>query len=136
MSPKPQTFYEDGLGWGPLMAMADIAFYQLPRLVFVLFEKTPLEAGAARKIDGAFSGVAIAINELSRAEVDLRLNEAAAAGGDPQAGRGDPVGRLLRLLLRPAWHTSEVAHNPFCSVHADGSTTLHLPVPESTTTPS
>jgi len=99
---RARRFYEDGLGWRPLSAMDEIAFYQLPGLGFALFERRALEADAGRPIDGAFSGFAIAINERSRADVDTTIAQGRQRRRPRhQAGRGNAVGRLLRLFRRP-----------------------------------
>src|SRR5687768_7416580 len=78
---RARRFYEDGLGWTPLSALDEVAFYQLPGLGFALFERGALEVDAGRPIDGAFSGFAIAINERSKADVDRTIAQAVAAGG-------------------------------------------------------
>jgi hypothetical protein len=122
---RARRFYEDGLGWRPLHALDEVAFYQLPGLAFGLFERKAMEEDARRPIDGTFSGITLAINERSRVAVDALMAQAQAAGG---------------VILKPAhtasWggysgyftdldgHTWEVAHNPNSTIHPDGSTTF------------
>lgn len=122
---RARRFYEQGLGWVPLSALDDVAFYQLPGLGFALFERKALEVDAGRPIDGAFSGFAIAINEPSREAVDATMAQAVAAGG-----------RVTKAAETAAWggysgyfadldgHAWEVAWNPGCVIHPDGSTTF------------
>ena len=62
---RARGFYERGLGWTPLHTADEIAFYQLPGLAFGLFERKALEADANRRIDGAFSGIALAITSAA-----------------------------------------------------------------------
>ena len=123
--PRARRFYEDGLGWRPTSAQEAVCFYQLPGLALGLFGREALAQDARRPIDGGFSGVTIAINERSPADVDRVLAEAAAAGA---------------TILKPAetvfWggysgyfadldgHVWEVAHNPGCRIDPDGSTTF------------
>lgn len=122
---RARRFYEGGLGWRPTSEHEDVCFYQLPGLALGLFGREALAQDARRPIEGGFSGVTIAINQRSPADVDRVLAEAAAAGA---------------TLLKPAetvfWggysgyfadldgHVWEVAHNPGCTIHPDGSTTF------------
>jgi predicted lactoylglutathione lyase len=125
---RARAFYERGLGWTVLNAMEEVAFYQLPGLVFALFERKALEVDANRRIDGVFSGVAVAINQRSRDEVDALFAEAVAAGATIlKAAEETPWGGYSGYFADPDGHAWEVAHNPFCTIHADGSTTFPVP---------
>jgi predicted lactoylglutathione lyase len=122
---RARGFYEQGLGWTPLQAMDEIAFYQLPGLAFGLFERKALEADANRRIDGAFSGIALAINQRSREDVDALFAQAKAAGGEIlKAAEETSWGGYSGYFADLDGHTWEVAHNPFCIIHPDGSTTF------------
>jgi catechol 2,3-dioxygenase-like lactoylglutathione lyase family enzyme len=122
---RARAFYERGLGWTALNALEDVAFYQLPGLVFALFERKALEGDANRRIDGAFSGMALAINQRSRGEVDALFAEALAAGATIlKAAEETPWGGYSGYFADPDGHAWEVAHNPFCTIHDDGSTTF------------
>lgn len=122
---RARQFYEGGLGWRPLQALDEVAFYQLPGLAFGLFQKQALEQDARRTVDGGFSGITLAINERNRTDVDRVFAEAEAAGAT-----------ILKPPTEVFWggysgyfadldgHTWEVAHNPGCTIHADGSTTF------------
>jgi predicted lactoylglutathione lyase len=122
---RSRAFFEQGLGWKPLQAMPEICFYQLNGLALALFGRADLEADAKRPIDGGFSGITIAINQRSRADVDAVFAQALAAGAKalkpPEAVFwGGYSGYFTDL----DGHTWEVAHNPFCIIHPDGSTTF------------
>jgi catechol 2,3-dioxygenase-like lactoylglutathione lyase family enzyme len=120
-----RRFYEDGLGWTPLSALDEVAFYQLPGLGFALFERKALEADAGRPVDGGFSGLAIAINERSKADVDRTIAQAVAAGGRITKPAEDaPWGGYSGYFADPDGHAWEVAWNPGCVIRADGSTTF------------
>jgi len=122
---RARRFYEHGLGWTPLSALDEVAFYQLPGLGFALFEKTALEVDAGRPVDGAFSGVAIAINERSKADVDRTIAQAVAAGGRvTKAAQDAPWGGYSGYFADPDGHAWEVAWNPGCVIQPDGSTTF------------
>lgn len=122
---RARRFYEDGLGWTPLNALDEVAFYQLPGIGFALFERKALEVDAGRPIDGAFSGFAIAINERSKADVDRTIAQALAAGGRVTKSAEDaPWGGYSGYFADPDGHAWEVAWNPQCVIHPDGSTTF------------
>lgn len=120
-----RRFYEDGLGWRPLTAMDEIAFYQLPGLGLALFERGALEADAGRPVDGAFSGFAIAINERSKADVDATIAQAVSAGARvTKPAEETPWGGYSGYFAAPDGHAWEVAWNPHCTIHPHGSTTF------------
>ncbi|WP_296599826.1 VOC family protein [Phenylobacterium sp.] len=122
---RARRFYEDGLGWRPLTAMDEIAFYQLPGLGLALFERGALEADAGRPVDGAFSGFAIAINERSKADVDATIAQAVSAGARvTKPAEETPWGGYSGYFADPDGHAWEVAWNPHCTIHPDGSTTF------------
>ena len=122
---RARSFYEEGLGWTPLQAADEVAFYQLPGLAFGLFERAAFEADARRRIDGAFSGMALAINQRSRPEVDALFAEVKAAGAEIlKPPEETPWGGYSGYFTDLDGHTWEVAHNPFCVIEADGSTSF------------
>jgi uncharacterized glyoxalase superfamily protein PhnB len=84
-----------------------------------------MEADANRRIDGAFSGIALAINQRSRIDVDALFAEVAAAGATIlKAAEPTEWGGYSGYFADPDGHAWEVAHNPFCTIHEDGSTTF------------
>lgn len=122
---RARRFYEHGLGWTPLQALDEVCFYQLPGLALALFGREALAEDAQRPIDGRFSGVAIAINEPSVADVDRLFAEVQAAGATilkrPQATSwGGYCGYFADL----DGHVWEIAYNPGCTIHPDGRTTF------------
>ncbi|MBU1378033.1 MAG: VOC family protein [Alphaproteobacteria bacterium] len=122
---RARRFYEQGLGWTPLSALDEVAFYQLPGLGFALFERKALELDAGRPIDGAFSGFAVAINERSRDAVDATIAQAVAAGGKvTKPAETAPWGGYSGYVADLDGHAWEVAWNPGCTIHPDGSTTF------------
>lgn len=125
---RSRRFYETGLGWTPLSALDDVAFYQLPGLGLALFERQALEIDAGRAIDGAFSGFAIAINERSSDAVDATLAQAVASGGVvTKAAAATLWGGYSGYFADPDGHAWEVASNPGCTIHPDGTTTFAAP---------
>jgi catechol 2,3-dioxygenase-like lactoylglutathione lyase family enzyme len=122
---RARRFYEDGLGWTPLNALEDVCFYQLPGLGLALFDRKALAADAQRPVDGRFSGVTIAINMPSPEDVDRVFAEAMAAGA---TALKPPIkvfwGGYAGYFADPDGHVWEVAHNPGCTIHPDGSTTF------------
>ena len=125
---RARRFYEQGLGWRPLHASGDIAFYQLPGLALALFGRAALAEDARRPVDGRFSGVTLAINERSREDVDRTFEQALAAGA-AATKRPEEVfwGGYSGYFTDPDGHSWEVAHNPGCTIHEDGSTTFRAP---------
>jgi len=122
---RARRFYENGLGWTPLSALDEVAFYQLPGLGFALFEKAALEVDAGRPVDGAFSGVAIAINERSKADVDRTIAQAVAAGGRVTKPAEDaPWGGYSGYFADPDGHAWEVCYNPSFPIGPDGRITI------------
>ena len=123
--PRSRAFFEEGLGWQPLSTYEDTAFYQLPGLVLGLFLRSLLAQDVQRPVDGGFSGLTLAINQRSRADVDAAMGQALKAGG-----------RLLKTPVETPWggysgyfadldgHVWELAYNPGCTIHPDGSTTF------------
>ncbi|MDF2584951.1 MAG: glyoxalase [Mycobacterium sp.] len=77
---RARTFYEQGLGWKPKAAPEGVVFYQLPGIAVALFGRNDLAEDAHHRIDGRFSGITIAINQRTEADVDAVLAEAEAAG--------------------------------------------------------
>lgn len=122
---RSRRFYEQGLGWIPKDTPEGVVFYQLPGIALALFGRDDLAEDAHLPIDGRFSGVTIAINERSDAEVDAVLEQAERAGG-----------RILKPAEKVFWggysgyfadpdgHVWEVAMNPFWTINDDGTLTI------------
>lgn len=122
---RARQFYEQGLGWNPNEATEGVVFYQLPGIALALFGRDNLAEDARHPIDGRFSGITIAINQRSEADVDEVLTQAAAAGAT-----------ILKPAEKVFWggysgyfadldgHVWEVAMNPFWTINEDGTLTI------------
>jgi len=122
---RARRFYEEGLGWSPLHALDEIAFYQLPGLGLALFDRAGLEKDAGRRIDGGFSGIALAMNERGKDDVDRTLARAASAGAAITKPAEDTLwGGYSGYFADLDGHAWEVAWNPHCTIHEDGRTTF------------
>jgi catechol 2,3-dioxygenase-like lactoylglutathione lyase family enzyme len=125
---RARRFYEDGLGWRPHTALEEVCFYQLPGLGLALFERKAMEADGKRAIDGRFSGITLAINERSKGDVDRTFAQALAAGAVATKPPEDVFwGGYSGYFTDPEGHSWEVAWNPGCTIHPDGSTTFAVP---------
>jgi uncharacterized protein len=127
---RARRFYET-LGFVASGASQDgVAFFPAGGVVLALFGRKDLahDASLADSRPG-FSGIALAHNVGTEAEVEAVLNEAAAAGG-----------RIIKPAQRVFWggysgyfadpdgHLWEVAHNPGFPLDAEGR--LQLPPPK------
>lgn len=125
---RSRRFYEAGLGWTPLTAMDEVCFYQLNGIGLALFERKAFEVDANRPTDGTFSGIALALNERSKADVDRTFAQALAAGAVVTKPAEDTAwGGYSGYFTDPDGHSWEVAWNPGCTIHPDGSTTFAVP---------
>ncbi|MGV0834989.1 VOC family protein [Mycolicibacterium thermoresistibile] len=123
--PRARRFYEQGLGWVPGQSAEGVVFYQLPGIALALFGRADLAEDARHPIDGRFSGVTLAINQRTEADVDAVLNQAQAAGAT-----------ILKPAEKTFWggysgyfadldgHVWEVAFNPGFTLNADGTLTI------------
>lgn len=122
---RSRAFFEQGLDWRPGTVAEGVCFYQLPGLGLALFGREDLAEDAQRPVDGRFSGITLAINERSRADVDATFAQALAAGATAlKAPREVFWGGYSGYFADLDGHTWEVAHNPGCTIHADGATTF------------
>jgi len=122
---RARRFYEDGLGWTPKAAPEGVVFYQLPGIAFALFGRTDLAEDARHSVDGRFSGITIAINQRTEADVDAVLAQAEAAG----ATILKPAERVFwggysGYFADPDGHVWEVALNPAWTINDDGTLTI------------
>lgn len=128
---RARAFY-DKLGFKASSASnPNVVFYDAGGIVLALFGREALAEDA--KLDAAgsgFSGIALAHNVNSEADVDEVLREVEATGG-----------RMLKPAQRAFWggysgyfadpdgHVWEVAHNPFFPLDAAGRVSLPPPNP-------
>ncbi|RZT19349.1 hypothetical protein EV589_3615 [Mycobacterium sp. BK558] len=122
---RARRFYEEGLGWQPRDAPEGVVFYQLPGIALALFGREDLAEDAHHPVDGRFSGITIAVNERSEADVDAVLAQAAAAG----ATILKPAERVFwggysGYFADPDGHVWEVALNPQWTINEDGTLTI------------
>jgi catechol 2,3-dioxygenase-like lactoylglutathione lyase family enzyme len=122
---RARAFYEDGLGWAPALAPDGVVFYQLPGMAFALFGRDDLAEDARTPIDGSFSGITLACNQRSEADVDRVLAEAEAAGARiRKPAERMEWGGYSGYFSDPDGHVWEVAHNPGFPLAADGTLTV------------
>lgn len=122
---RARRFYEDGLGWVAHAAPEGVVFYQLPGIALALFGRADLAEDAHRPIDGTFSGITIAINQRTEADVDAVLAQAQAAGATILKPAEKVFwGGYSGYFADPDGHVWEVALNPEWTINADGTLTL------------
>ena len=124
---RSRAFYE-ALGWRASPAStAEVVFFQANGLGLALWSRAAL-AGDAEVEDrpSGFSGVALAHNLRSEAEVDELFAEAVRAGAQAvKIPRKTFWGGYAGYFADPDWHLWEVAHNPFFGLDEAGN--LFLP---------
>ena len=120
------AFYT-AMGLEPGMVVpGDVAFFQMGGLLLALWPRAKLaEDAGIRDSEPGFSGVALAYNTRSEAEVDEMLDRAERAGG-----------RIVKPAQRAFWggwygyfadtegNLWEVAHNPGFPLDAEGRISL------------
>jgi hypothetical protein len=123
---RARAFY-DALGWKASSASQPaVIFYDAGGVVVSLFARSDLaaDAGLADSAPG-FSGIALAHNVDSPAEVDRVLAAAVSAGGRLiKPGQKAFWGGYSGYFADPDGHLWEVAHNPFFPLDASGCVTL------------
>jgi catechol 2,3-dioxygenase-like lactoylglutathione lyase family enzyme len=124
-----RAFYRDGLGWSPLMDVAgEIIFFQIaPGLMLGLFDAGKFDDDLLREhtTSGA-TGITLAHNVASRADVVSTLSEMEAAGGTilKPAQEGAFGGVFHGHMLDPNGVVWEIAHNPGWAIDDDGTVRL------------
>ncbi len=118
-------FYE-ALGWKRANTDDSVAFFQMPGAVFALWSRASLAEDAKVRDTGAtFSGVALAYNARSKADVDAVLAEAKAAGAKILKPAEDVFwGGYSGYFADPDDHIWEVAWNPGWSLDDQGRVSL------------
>jgi predicted lactoylglutathione lyase len=123
--PRARAFYE-ALGWtADAQPDAETVFFQAGGIVVGLWVRAKLAADSAVQDGGGWGGITPAQNVRSRQEVDAIIEQARAAGAT--IGR-EPAetfyGGYAGVFHDPDGHAWEIAHNPFWTVHDDGSVSL------------
>jgi uncharacterized glyoxalase superfamily protein PhnB len=94
-------------------------------MAFALFGRDDLAEDARTPIDGSFSGITLACNQRSEADVDRVLAEAQAAGARiRKPAERMEWGGYSGYFSDPDGHVWEVAHNPGFPLAADGTLTV------------
>ncbi len=120
---RSREFYER-LGWRRSMAKSDgIVFFQAGGMALALYPRDELAKDAKVSAEGqGFSGITLAHNTRSRAEVDTVLKEAAAAGAKILKPAEEAFwGGYSGYFSDPDGFLWEVAWNPFFPITEDGS---------------
>lgn len=124
---RARAFYEV-LGWRASPASQDgVAFFQANGMALALYGRAALaeDAGIEDSASG-FSGVTLAHNLRSEAEVDALYVEALNAGAKPvKSPRAVSWGGYSGYFADPDGHLWEVAWNPFFPLDVAGN--LRLP---------
>ena len=122
---RAKAFYE-AIGWAPAMDVEDTAFFRANGVVLVLWGRDKLAADMGIRDDGArWSGVALAHNVASDAEVDRVVEEARANGAEVSREPAPTFyGGYAGAFRDLDGHVWEVAHNPGFGLAADGSVIL------------
>lgn len=124
---RSRAFYE-ALGFKASSASeaGSVAFFDAGGVVLAVFGREALaEDASIASGRGEFSGVALAHNVNSEADVDSVLGEAVAAGAKLlKPGQKTVWGGYAGYFADPDGHLWEVAHNPFMPLDANGRVTL------------
>jgi uncharacterized protein len=122
---RARRFYES-LGWRG-QEVEETVFFQAGGGALVLWARDRLAAdsGLADDPPPGFSGVVLAHNVRSRAEVDEVLIAAEDAGAVVTRPAAETFyGGYAGVFTDPDGHAWEIAHNPGFTLEADGSLTL------------
>lgn len=125
---KTRDFFEIGLGWTLNASPSpDIAFYQIPGMVFALYSRDALSREIALPVtDQPFGALTLAWNGRTQDEVDAMYAKAVAAGATPVKPPEEAFwGGYSSYVEIPGGHLLEIAHNPFWTLNEDG--TVQLP---------
>lgn len=124
---KSKKFYADTLGWTPASASQDdVAFFQAGGVVLGVYPREKLAEDAMTSPEGSgFSGITLAYNAQSEAEVDEIIGELKAKGvkivKEPQKVFW---GGYSSYFADPDDYHWEVAYNPFFPFDENGNLKL------------
>jgi len=124
---KSKKFYAETLGWKPSSASNDdIAFFQAGGVVLGLYPREKLVEDAMTSSEGSgFSGITLAYNAQSEAEVDEIISDLKSKGvkivKEPQKVFW---GGYSSYFADPDDYLWEVAYNPFFPFDENGNLKL------------
>jgi len=125
---RARAFYE-ALGFKAGRASQEsVTFFDAGGIVLALYGRGPLaEDATVEDSTPGFSGVALAHNARSEADVDSALAEAVAAGGKLIKSAGKAFwGGYSGYFADPDGHLWEVAYNPYFKLGSDGRVELDM----------
>ncbi len=130
--PRAVRFYRDGLGWPTTYQEGgEVAFFNTGGVRLSLYPTHHLAADIAQELPATrsgFSGITLAHNVRTRAEVAAVLIEAEHAGGRIVKPAQDAFwGGHSGYFTDPDGHYWEVAWNPFMPLDEQGFMTLQAP---------
>jgi len=124
---RSYEFYTEKLGWKPAGASQDdVAFFQTSGVVFAIYPREKLADDALVAPEGSgFSGITLAYNAQSEAEVDAIIADLKAKGvkivKEPQKVFW---GGYNSYFADPDGYHWEVAYNPFFAFDDSGNLKL------------
>ncbi len=124
---RSRAFYCEGLGWKASSSGNEhVVFIDLGGVVLSLFSRTALAEDARLSPTGSgFSGVSLAQNVRSEADVDRALADAERAGAKIlKPAEKTFWGGYAGYFADPDGHAWEVAHNPFWPLDEHGRVRL------------
>jgi uncharacterized protein len=124
---RSREFYER-LGWRRSMAYTEgVVFFQTGGMALALYPRQELAKDANVSAHGnGFSGISLAYNARTRAEVDAVLHEAEAAGAELVKPAQEAFwGGYSGYFSDPDGFLWEIAWNPSFPIAEDGS--IHIP---------
>jgi uncharacterized protein len=121
---RSRAFYER-LGWRATREPEGVVFFQAGGSIVALWSRELLAEDSGVEDGGGWGGITLAYNTRSPEEVDAVLEEARAAGARiAREGAETFWGGYAGVFVDPDGHSWEVAHNPFWTLHDDGSVAL------------
>ena len=122
---RSRAFYE-ALGWTVHPEdQDDVVFFQAGSLVVGLWGRADLAVDSGVEDNGGWGGVTLAHNVTSRAEVDVVIEEARAAGAEVVREPAETFwGGYSGAFVDLDGHPWEIAHNPYWVLTEDGSVDL------------
>ena len=108
-------FYQQGLGFPRMDSPPEVAFFTLNGSWLALFGREALaEDAGVPAAGGGFSGIALAHNVASEAEVEAVIAQAVAAGAKlVKPAQKTSWGGYAGYFADPDGYLWEIAHNPF-----------------------